>query len=372
MRLLHCTKLYFEEFFDNKIPEYAILSHRWEDGEVSLEDFLAGRKSNGAGYVKIKQACRTAATEGYIWVWIDTCCIDKKSSAELSEAINSMYRWYQSAKVCYAYLSDVSPSRSGLFPDEDFGPWEESFQRSLWFKRGWTLQELVAPKKVIFLDRHWHFIGTKNTLAERISTITGIDVELCKGSRNAEQFSAAQKMSWAAKRKTSKIEDIAYCLLGIFDINMPLLYGEGVKAFHRLQEEIIRNTDDESIFAWFSSDTDQDGLLAQSPDYFADSGDVRTRYFDQRKPYSITNRGLQMDVSLLEAPNESRGHFLIPLSCSKDRQSPLALLVHKGDLINDRYIRRSCIELKSAGFEDHAWSFEGLRRQVVEIHLRSR
>jgi len=178
----------------------------------------------------------TLATDTY------RCCIDKTSSAELSEAINSMFRWYQKASVCYAYLADVLKDTD---PDKD----PEEFSRSRWFTRGWTLQELVAPKNVVFYSRSWKNIGTKERLCNTISTITGIDIDTLLGE-DVTFVSVANKMSWASGRRTTRTEDMAYCLLGIFDVNMPLLYGEGKKAFLRLQEEILRSSYDHSLFAW--------------------------------------------------------------------------------------------------------------------------
>lgn len=173
---------------------------------------------------------------------INRCCIDKTSSAELSEAINSMFRWYQNAQACYAYLADVS---------SDSGPSQEpsEFSKSRWFTRGWTLQELIAPSNVVFYSRDWHILGTKDQLADLLERITRIDCETLRG-QDLQFVSVSKKMSWAAHRKTSRVEDIAYSLLGIFDVNMPLLYGEGKKAFLRLQEEILKVSNDQTLFAW--------------------------------------------------------------------------------------------------------------------------
>ncbi|KAM0801607.1 heterokaryon incompatibility protein-domain-containing protein, partial [Usnea florida] len=241
MRLLNTESHTFQGFFDNSIPEYAILSHRWGDEEISFQQFWKGRNQDSEGYAKVKRCCSLAQYRGVTWVWVDTCCIDKKSSAELSEAINSMYRWYQNAKECYVYLSDVA------WNPEDIGSSEALFTRSLWFTRGWTLQELLAPSDVTFFDSAWNELGTKNTLATLISAATGIDIYHIE---NPLEASIAQKMRWISRRKTSRLEDMAYCMLGLFDVNLPLLYGEGAKAFMRLQLEVIQQSDDDSIFAW--------------------------------------------------------------------------------------------------------------------------
>jgi hypothetical protein len=231
--------------------------------------------------------------------WLDSCCIDKTSSAELSEAINSMYRWYQNAQVCYAYLEDV--------PAEDSSLWSEdsAFRKSKWFTRGWTLQELLAPEIVVFYDHDWNEIGTRTELGSLIALITGIDTESLYRPLNA---CIAQKMSWVSERETLREEDMAYCLLGLFDVNMPLLYGEGKKAFVRLQLEIIKQSDDDSIFAWHLNACDRHyhGLLATSPAAFRESSTIRTVYEGNptlshapSSPYTMTNKGLQITLFLV-------------------------------------------------------------------------
>ncbi|TBU40451.1 hypothetical protein BD309DRAFT_346314 [Dichomitus squalens] len=192
---------------------------------------------------KIREACRVARQAGYRYLWIDSCCINKMSSSELSEAINSMYMWYRLAKVCYAYLTDVPTGEDPRAP-------QSAFRKSRWFKRGWTLQELIAPFSVTFLSKDWKKIGTKLTLGDLVDEITGIPDEALFHSKSLDQFSVAQRLSWAALRETTREEDRAYSLLGIFDINMPTLYGEGERAFRRLQEEIVRRIPDLSLFAW--------------------------------------------------------------------------------------------------------------------------
>ncbi|KAE9374308.1 HET-domain-containing protein [Stipitochalara longipes BDJ] len=262
MRLLNASTLKLHEFFGDSIPPYAILSHRWEEQEVTFQDLQDGRGHRMKGWSKIIGCCQQAVEDGFEYAWIDSCCIDKSSSAELSEAINSMYSWYEAAVLCYAYLSDVRIS-SHYFDSREY-----PFSCSQWFTRGWTLQELLAPEMVIFFDMHWKEIGTKATLANDIKTITGID------DLNAiHSASVAQKMSWAARRETTRIEDRAYSLMGLFNVNMPTLYGEGERAFLRLQQEIIRTTEDQSIFAWTSHQR-WSGLLARSPSSFIDSGDI--------------------------------------------------------------------------------------------------
>jgi hypothetical protein len=216
------------------VPPYAILSHTWgADGdEVTFQDLVDDTGRNKAGYGKI-QFCRDqAARDGLQYFWVDTCCIDKSSSAELTEAINSMFRWYREAAKCYVYLSDVS--EGDCDGNDDLPP---SFQKSRWFTRGWTLQELIAPASVEFFSLEGKFLGDKRSKEQQVHKITGIAAQALRGNPLSE-FSVAERLSWAAKRTTTRKEDGAYCLLGVFDVYMPLIYGEGDKAFTRLKEEI--------------------------------------------------------------------------------------------------------------------------------------
>lgn len=344
MWLLHARDRTLYEFFDYAIPSYAILSHTWGQDEASHQDLFSGNNKTGAGYRKIERCCDIALEDDFDWVWIDTCCIDKKSSAELSEAINAMFRWYQDSARCYAYLSDVEPveSQAGHLR------WPQ-FKDSRWFTRGWTLQELLAPSDFVFVDSDWNRIGTRSNLMDDVQDATGIPRQAFKSWRT---FSVAQRMSWTSKRQTSRVEDLAYCLLGLFDVKMPLLYGEGQRAFWRLQEEIIRTSDDESIFVWSDDDSQADDealrklqdeitrnmddrsmyaypsylgfLLAPRPSCFTSCGNVQREAFFWRKPYSLTNRGLKINTILL-LPEPESYIYLIPLNCSRGSPMPLAM-----------------------------------------------
>ncbi|KAI6118511.1 heterokaryon incompatibility protein-domain-containing protein, partial [Pisolithus croceorrhizus] len=241
---------------DDTTTSYAILSHRWGE-EVDYEEMIGLMKMEEEereevkqrhGYQKIIKSCEQAVKYGYKWLWIDTCCIDQRSSAELSEAINSMYQWYQNAQICYVYLNDVGES---TFPTKkDADKFDKSNGWPEWFARGWTLQELIAPKEVIFFNKNWVAIGNRRQLASTLETITRIPREVLTDGRDGKGLSVAQIMSWAAERKTTRVEDRAYSLMGLFGVNMPMVYGEGKKAFQRLQLEIIRISTDQSIFAW--------------------------------------------------------------------------------------------------------------------------
>jgi ankyrin repeat protein len=220
------------EFIGDTIPPYAILSHTWgADGEeVSFKDVTEGTAWTKAGYRKIQFCGDQAVKDDLQYFWIDTCCIDKSSSAELSEAINSMFQWYRGATRCYVYLADVSSN--------DFSISNQSFQKSRWFTRGWTLQELIAPSCVDFFSSEGENIGDKASMVQEINNITSIPIKVLKGSP-LSAVSVEERMSWAENRKTTRAEDAIYCLLGVFDIHMPLLYGEGrQKAYSRLRKEI--------------------------------------------------------------------------------------------------------------------------------------
>ncbi|KAF1359906.1 HET-domain-containing protein, partial [Lizonia empirigonia] len=232
MRLINTKSLQLKEFLSDE-PPYAILLHTWaaDADEVTFQEFRKRKKVTRAkpGYKKIQRAAEQARENGYEWLWVDTCCIDKRSRAELSEAINSMYRYYERSEICYALLSDVLCKR--------------------WRYESLTLQELITPWEVKFFCSSWFPLGKRSELAVLLNEITGIDREAFTG-RPLADFSVAKRMSWASRRTTKRPEDVAYCLFGLFDINIPPLYGEGSKAFIRLQEEIIKQTDDHSIFAW--------------------------------------------------------------------------------------------------------------------------
>lgn len=286
MYLLNTASLKLKDFLPADRPPYIILSHTWGDEEVLYQDLVnQNRDVTGlAGWTKVTSLCRLLAADGWEWVWIDSCCIDKQSSTDLTEAINSMYQWYQDAQYCITYLSDISSVEATVDPQPK--P-KKRFHESRWFTRGWTLQELLAPAEVIFYDRDWTFIGSKHSLEDQICAAVGISSYHLQSPRQARQASVAARMSWASNRETSRSEDAAYSLLGLFGVSMPLLYGEGGKnAFWRLQLEIYRGTSDESIFAW-TNDLDGElgyrnspnhlgyyGMLAPAPRLFRGCGNI--------------------------------------------------------------------------------------------------
>ena len=224
------------------IPHYAIRSHTWgpDTEEVSFNDMMDGTNMNKSGYEKIRFCGEQARRDGLQYFWIDTCCIDKSSSAELQEAINSMFQWYRNAAKCYVYLADVSRPALDVDDTPSQLAWDSSFRRSRWFTRGWTLQELIAPALVEFFSKEGERLGNKRSLERNIHALTGIPVKALQGSPLSD-FSVLERMLWAKTRDTSRKEDKAYSLLGIFDVYMALIYGEGEEnAFKRLQGAIDR------------------------------------------------------------------------------------------------------------------------------------
>ncbi|CAI0647514.1 unnamed protein product [Colletotrichum noveboracense] len=288
MKLIHIENLDIQEFFDTP-PPYAILSHTWEKDEVTFHDVSQKRVDGKAGWIKITSFCKIVneyLLDPVKYVWVDTCCINKSSSEELSEGINSMFRYYQEAVSCFVYLADVAYS-------DPSKPVDTSFERSRWSTRGWTLQELIAPTDLVFFDKEWQRIETKGDWSGA---------------------SIARRMSWASTRETTRLEDIAYCLLGLFNVHMPLLYVEGSRAFIRLQEEILRQSDDYSLFAWDASQAEENiahiGVLATHPKFFKDSGSIEA--YPVAGPISISNLGIHARLSF---EKNATGQTLVHLPC---------------------------------------------------------
>jgi hypothetical protein len=232
MRLLHSHvdgSFSLTWFASNNIPSYAILSHTWEadDQEVTFQDICNTTGNSKNGYRKIQFCRQQAQKDGLQYFWVDSCCINQSSSAELSTAINSMFRWYQNAAKCYVYLSDVSTV--------------SAFHRSRWFTRGWTLQELLAPASVEFFSQDGIRLGDKKSLELQIHQITGVPTQALRGDP-LSQIGVDKRLSWIVNRDTTVEEDIAYSIFGIFDIHLPLIYGErAIKALRRLGEEIEKS-----------------------------------------------------------------------------------------------------------------------------------
>ncbi|RMY73210.1 hypothetical protein D0863_04030 [Hortaea werneckii] len=341
MRLLYRDAqgtYHLKEIADALEESYAILSHRWyPDGDILYAD-LANQHQPGTrekqGWRKLQYAVDQAERDGYRYVWIDTCCIDKTSSAELSEAINSMFFWYQQAQVCYAYLWDISGEcpplsddavlgkegngnvtqdedqdgqKSGVDPESDgLQQWRVTFAECSWFTRGWTLQELIAPREVLFFGVDWNPLGSSHHLVETIAAKTLIDADLLRGRENLERCSIAQRMSWAADRETSRIEDRAYSLL------------------------------DESIFAWgfdMSVDETPGRLLARSPtDFHGSSGIAYRGAHGREKALQLDNQALR---GIFQVRYEGDGLWTAMLNCKDCKEGSIKLSVVPQRSFND-------------------------------------
>ena len=243
MRLINVHTLEFSEYSED-VPKYAIASHRWKAGaEATIKDIRNKRNTHKDGYVKVGGFAKYVREHfcGVEWLWIDTCCVNQDSSQEVTKAVNSMFRWYSNAEVCLAYLADVTNEKD-----------EREFRHSKWFSRGWTLQELVAPTTVVFLSASWELIGHKGRdgwsekqvagdrgLEIDIARITGVPEYVLHNYSRSMSLSVEERLSWICGRETTEEEDMSYSLLGLFDVTMPVIYGEGAKrARERLMEEI--------------------------------------------------------------------------------------------------------------------------------------
>ncbi|KAK4209716.1 hypothetical protein QBC37DRAFT_449800 [Rhypophila decipiens] len=269
-------------------------------------------------------ATSLAKTVGLKYVWIDTCCIDKTSSAELSEAINSMFSWYRNSAICFIHLAALTDEQPVRNPDID------DLAKYRWFYRAWTIQELVAPAKATFVDREWQFMGTKKTLIDRLRDITGIDIAVLQDVNKLPSIPVTRRLSWAARRKATRQEDLAYCLLGLFDVHMPLIYGEGNKAFVRLQEAIAQSTNDLSIFARQQVPSTSllpintyRGIFASSPSEFQHCNEIFVPHerSHQDVSFTLTNTGLRFDsamfmaVDLDDTASSTSPDLLMGLNC---------------------------------------------------------
>jgi hypothetical protein len=391
MWLLDTSSYRLVEINETRKPDYAILSHTWGAEEVTFRDIDQQKDiSSKAGYRKVSFACEQALRDGYKYVWVDTCCIDKSSSAELSEAINSMWKYYSRSAVCYALLDDVpgiafdssvgDGTNAELTPDSGMHELVRKLEVSRWFQRGWTLQETLAPEKLEFYGSDGGFMGTRASMADLLSRITGIPVNpLTSARRFLPQYSVAQRMSWWNDRKTTKPEDRAYALLGLFNVNIPLLYGEGGRrAFRRLQEEIIKYSTDHSIFAW-SKQLTRPGLptdlpiarsylLAPTPAWFASSGDVVAPSARlPTEPYEMTNRGLRITLQVCELEPLGKGDSAAMLNCTMQGK-PVYLRLHEDpNHAAEGVARQFQLDRRVLDWEPRTMAPESMSRKTIII-----
>ncbi|KAI0532768.1 heterokaryon incompatibility protein-domain-containing protein [Xylaria digitata] len=402
MRLINTTKVVNEftiEFRDRLHEEdddhegdgsgnntefkYAILSHTWgwQDEKTGkwahkVDEVTYNKRHEFSdpfdeslhpdkrkAYQKIYYTCRRALDLGYSYVWIDSCCIDKSNSAELTESINSMFRWYSEADLCLVYLVDsrggATASENGV-PDSRRRLYTEDDTPCRWFSRCWTLQELLASRKLEFYDSEWDLIGTlqdqaSNTLDEfgsEISKITKVDAEACLGKAQLWEYSVEAKMNWASNRKAGRPEDIAYSLLGLFDIRMPLIYGEGARAaFQRLQLEIIKSTSDLSIFAWHTEGSHQEGqfcsILADSPSQFRFHRRI-CRVMPESH-HTMTNKGIQMTSNLHRVQTPSGERYFLVLQDEEWQSDAIGIFLRKTDYNVFQRVEESLVQIPGLG-----------------------
>ncbi|KAK2596401.1 hypothetical protein N8I77_013293 [Diaporthe amygdali] len=323
MRLLDTTSLEFHvgEHATFRHEGYATLSHRWVGQEITLDQFgshveelRSSARPLSPQLEKIRATCATARSKGIKWIWIDSCCIDKRDMVELTESINSMYKWYRDSVLCIVYLYDVKKNDAVSITNPHIFNRIDRDEPSEWFSRGWTLQELLAPREMEFYDKEWTYMGTKKDMKTSLGKVTGINEIYLSGQVHFRKACIAVKMSWMARRKTTRREDVAYSMVGLFGITMTPVYGEGHGAFARLQEILMSwSSMDESLFAWkmpavdagdqykYSSDPWQSGewgLLAPSPEWFADCGAIMT--FEHKPPrrglFTMSPNGIQAPV----------------------------------------------------------------------------
>lgn len=342
-RLLNTKTRAIEQFGPGTLPRHALLSHTsWipSAGRAVLENLDLNRNENAVAELEhtiIDKACRQAISDGYTYIWVESLCVEKNNAAALSEALNSMFQRYQSAEICYAYLGDVASGENAFLPDSESA-------KSRWFEQGWSLPELIAPPNLVFFTRDWAKIGTKSIRSRELAEITGIDEDILNGTKSLNSVSVARKMSWASKRKTLNREDIAYCLMGLFDISMTIRYGEGDTAFIRLQEEIMKNSEDHSLFAWRNpvNSSTLSGLLATHPDRFVDSGHIYP-YGNPvaLPPFVKSHKGLRGDLALHKPePCGDTTKRLLNQHGGQVYAAVLNCLGHKGEGFVAIYVKR--------------------------------
>lgn len=352
MYLINTSTLRLECFMGS-CPPYAILSHTWGTAEFTfaeLEGEPQAKNRTKTGFRKISLTCEQAQRDGLEYAWVDSCCINKESSAELSEAINSMFNWYSKAAICYAYIEDLDEKASAA----EFS----ALKDCRWVTRGWTLQELLAPREIIFYAKGWIEIGRKSNMRAVLEDITGVPQDVLEEPKNIGSKSVAARMSWAARRETKREEDMAYCLLGIFDVNMPMVYGEGRKAFIRLQEEIMRQSDDDSLFTWCSSADDEAmapyrGLFASSPREFQGCADIGFFTHQRSGTTMLGNGQVSLSCSIQSGENKEA---VIGLKCFRSHISELLgiTVVPTGD---NTYLRSNPSRLVTCA---HVGSFQNI------------
>ncbi|KAJ8595030.1 hypothetical protein M405DRAFT_871979 [Rhizopogon salebrosus TDB-379] len=241
-----------------------MLSHRWEENEPSLrhiQDKNVYKLDLVGGIMKLQSFCRTARDADYRWAWADTCCIDQTNNVEVQESVNSMFVWYRHAALTVVYLSDVPPSsKSG------------ALAKSVWNERGWTVQEFLAPRIVLFYQSDWTlYLNDRSpnhkdsaVIMRELGDATGIDPQALIVFHPG-MGGTREKLQWVSRRKTTMQEDIAYSLFGIFGIHLPVIYGERKQnALGRLLQEIIAQSGDITCLDWVGTSSEFNSCLPAS------------------------------------------------------------------------------------------------------------
>ncbi|KAG6357417.1 hypothetical protein INS49_013294 [Diaporthe citri] len=300
MWLINVVTLQRREF-TSSTPPYAILSHVTEQNEASSEDFAHIHMETTE---IIQRACGEARNAGSEWLWNFAACVDKRSCAAQSEAINSLAQIYRDCEYNIIYLEDLDCK---LVDDEAV---RERLAACRWIKNVWAIPQIIFPRVAYLYSSDWNQIGTKRSLIPLLSSIIGIDQPVLENSDCLEDYSIARRMSWASHMSAPRMEDSAYALLGLFDISMSILYGQGSKAFLRLQENILMDTDDYSLFAWDTLDAQEyTGLFAHSPDWFSRFRNSPTTQLRIDGESQIHCAGITIETSLCRA----QGSLFLPL-----------------------------------------------------------
>ncbi|KAM0256340.1 hypothetical protein ACHAPA_012195 [Fusarium lateritium] len=405
MRLLKTKSYDLFEASDipNPFPPYAILSHTWISSkeETTYQDMKTRKVDinndvyKQKGWSKLRRYCDRAAKDGWDWAWMDTCCIDKTNPADTQEAINAMFRWYQRAGICYAHLEDLDVVRDvkdmDLPQNVDFdetigsqnaanssGPLHKALERffikAKWFTRGWTLQELLAPHHLVFVDCAWRRIGTRESWALEIQRASNIEARHLTSFEPTDfaSCSTAMRFSWASGRETTVEEDETYALLGLFGISLPLIYGEGQRqAFNRLQRQLITVYNDDSLFAWKEQQANSAnsapkwGILARSVKDFWDSSKVKA-LGHYGNTFSMTNQGLEITAKYWRQNSELNA-AIICLNCSIGSDSSQKIGIYLSyDADADAYHRiriHQLCDMSLINFND--WKDERTREPII-------
>lgn len=361
MRLFNIHDWRLESFdHPTEIPPYIAISHTWDRDEIVYNDLTdLDSATQRASFSKLRNAGRIASSLGADWIWIDTVCINKSSSAELTEAINSSFRWFRDSMACVVYLRDLTSEPTANELDlnklalDRLALYKLNLETSLrscgWMRRSWTLQELIAPASVRFYDSKWKFVGTKKSLSCVLSRITQIDERVLQNEECLPEYSVGVRMSWASNRVAFRVEDIAYSLIGIFDVSMPIIYGEGERSFLRLQEEILKVTDDATLFAWQANSSQKyRGLFAHSPSEFSHFTTVSTNKPSRiHGAVCVTSSGITIE-STFGVHSPSKALIFGILLENKDESEPtcLGVLLRPWDHCYVRYSPQTTLQLR--------------------------